>query len=405
MYQFKIVETKDVNQLAIDEGIYRQTSFWKDVKSRFKSLCINGYDENNQVVLSCLMLRVFIPLTPFSMCYAPNGFLCDYNNQDLLQQFTSYIIGVMKKKKIAYIVFDPLIVKNTDFQEDEIGKKQHQGLLQCGFKYQPKNANEYMQINNNYIFKVNNDYLKQFEKSLVYDIRLCQKRGVAIEKYTGYHQDVFDIFYNMLLQTSERKNFGVKSKAFYEKLYQSLGEYVHIYLAKYHYHQDYQNTLDLIEKAKAEIESAKLKKNGHKRVNELNDNIMSYQKRLEAIKPYEGTEKYIGAAFYIRMGKQSHYLLGANDSSLRFVQPTSLLIDEMIKDSLQHHVDIFNLGGSLTLTTDNIKDDPMYSVYKYKQQLNGNFLEYYGDYYLINNSSLFFLEEKYKLLRRLNNRL
>jgi peptidoglycan pentaglycine glycine transferase (the first glycine) len=413
-YKFKVVSLKENDKFSITKGVFRQTSMWSRLKHSFKHVCINGYDINNNIVFSCMLLRFFIPFTPFSLCYAPNGFVCDYNNVDLITSFTAYFKKFMKRRSIAYALFDPEIIKNIDFKEYEKGVNIHKEMLDLGYVYESKLPHQYMQLNNNYRLIFNRDETKEnifnkFQKSIQYDINLCQKRGVTVEKYSGveYIKDnkLFDIFYNLFIETSDRKGFGIKKYSFYKNMFKCLYKYSTIYLAKYNYDIDYKNTANLITESKNKIEE--LENSGSKhvenKIKELKENISSYEKRLTSIEQYKDYNKYIGVAYFIKMGSQSYYLLGANSSDLKFTQPTSLLVWEMIKDSIKDNVSIFNLGGSLSFTTDKIEDDPMYSVYKFKRQLSGEFIECYGDYYLINNRRVYNLEKKYRLLKRLNN--
>jgi lipid II:glycine glycyltransferase (peptidoglycan interpeptide bridge formation enzyme) len=324
----------------------------------------------------------------------------------------------MKKHFIAYALFDPEIVKNIDFNEHEKNKYIHQQMLSYGYVHEQKNAYQYMQINNNYrlLFDYNQSNLEEeifnhFDKKLQYDINLCKSRGVSIEKYSGiqYTKDtkLFDTFYDLFLETSERKHFGIKKENFYKQMLYNLKDYSYIYLAKYNYEIDYQNTNKLIIDTKnkiKELEESNNKKSNNK-IKELTENIASYQKRLESIDQYKNANPYIGAAYFILIGEQSYYLLGANSKELRFTKPTSLLVWEMIRDSIKNKVISYNLGGSLTFKTDKIEDDPMYNVYNFKKQLSGELVEYYGDYYLINNKKIYqFWEKKNRLLKRLNSR-
>ncbi|MDD4053734.1 MAG: peptidoglycan bridge formation glycyltransferase FemA/FemB family protein [Bacilli bacterium] len=417
-YKFREVKPIENDKFSIPNGIFRQTSGWAKLKKFFHNTCINGYDDQNNIVFSCSLLRFYIPFTLISVCYAPNGFVCDFKNTKLIKEFTTYFKKYMKQNSIAYALFDPEIIKMINFELSEEGQIIHKQMLSSGYIYEDKKAHQYMQINNNYqmVFDYDNKNIEDktfnnFDKSLQYDINLCQTRGVTVEKYKGeeYIKDsnIFDIFYDLFIETSDRKGFGIKKKSFYQKMFNNLYKHSTIYLAKYNYDIDYKNIKRLITDVNSKIEELENSGSKHieKRVKELNENIKSYEKRLDTIEKYKDQTIYIGAAYFISMGSKSYYLLGANSKQLKFTQSTSLLVWQMIKDSLKKRVSIFNLGGSLSHTTEKIEDDPMYSVYKFKKQLNGELVDYFGDYYLVNNSKIYnFLEKKHRLLKRLNSR-
>jgi peptidoglycan pentaglycine glycine transferase (the first glycine) len=420
-YRFKKVSCEEIDQFAVSNGIFRQTSIWFKMKKRyFKNLSFIGYDENNNIVFSCLLLRFYIPFTVYSVCYAPRGFICDYSNTLLIKDFTEFYNKYMKKNHILYTTFDPEIVKTKDFKEYEEGYKIHNELLKMGYLYNDTNNHHgHMQNNNDYrlLIDYNSDNVeettfKSFVKKLQYDINLCQIRGVTFEKFDGSyytkHDEIFERFYELVIETSKRKGFTEKllSKEKYKKIIYSLSKYGYIYLAKYNYEIDYKNTNDLIIKTKEEISNLE-NLNTHKSINkikELQENILSYEKRLNDIENNKDNP-YIATSFFIVIGNQTYYMFGANESKLRFAKPTSLLVWEMIKETIKNGSKVFNTGGSLAFDSDKIEDDSMYSVYDFKRGMNGELVDFFGDYYLINNKKYYdLLEKKLRLLKRINNR-
>ena len=68
-----------------------------------------GYYENNQLVAATLMIYKNITFTS-KYAYAPRGFLMDYQNLNLLQNFTKELKKYLKKKKIVFLKIDPLLI-------------------------------------------------------------------------------------------------------------------------------------------------------------------------------------------------------------------------------------------------------------------------------------------------------
>ena len=69
-------------------------------------------DENGNLVATCLILLKMTPLG-YSYGYAPRGFILDYDNYDLIKEFTNCLKKYMKEEKIIYIKFDPDIKYQT----------------------------------------------------------------------------------------------------------------------------------------------------------------------------------------------------------------------------------------------------------------------------------------------------
>ncbi|MDD4035981.1 MAG: peptidoglycan bridge formation glycyltransferase FemA/FemB family protein [Bacilli bacterium] len=420
MYYFKKVRAQEVNNFAIKNGIFRQTSAWAKMKKRyFKTLSFLGYDNNNNVVFSCLLLRFYIPLTPFSICYAPRGFISDYNNENLTKEFTNFYYKYMKKHLILYTIFDPEIVKKTNFENDKNGEAIVSIFERLGYKLNDNKNYRHMQNNNNYRLLIDynsgnvlDDTFNKLAKKLQYDINLGSTRGITVEKYDGHaylkDPNLFEEFYKLILETGRRSNFTEKllSKEKYQKMIYAMHEYGHLYFAKYNYEIDRANINELINKTSEEIKrlEANSTRKSLNKIKELSENLRSYKERLDSIKEHQDNP-YVAVSFFIMMGNQAYYMFGGNESKLRFTKPTSLLLWEMISDTIKSGAEVFNTGGSLAFDNPNLKEDSMYRVYEFKSGMNGELVDFYGDFCLINSKLAYkILEMKFKLLKRINNR-
>ena len=68
-----------------------------------------GYFENNNLVAATLILYKNISLTT-KYGYAPRGFILDYHNLALLNNFTIQLKAYLKKQKFIFLKTDPLLV-------------------------------------------------------------------------------------------------------------------------------------------------------------------------------------------------------------------------------------------------------------------------------------------------------
>ena len=98
MYRFEKTNVKNIDSFAVENGIFQQTSYWASFRSFMKPDSFIGYDENGNTVLTCLMLRLPVYLTPYSVGYITRGCVCDYENRELVSEFTEYLKSYCKRR-------------------------------------------------------------------------------------------------------------------------------------------------------------------------------------------------------------------------------------------------------------------------------------------------------------------
>ena len=97
MYTFK----EETDLKAYDDfieqngGQYIQCSRWQKVKTTWKCKYFCGF-ENNTRVLAILVMERTLPAAG-KIWYGSCGAVCDYNNHELLKEFTEFIKNVFRK--------------------------------------------------------------------------------------------------------------------------------------------------------------------------------------------------------------------------------------------------------------------------------------------------------------------
>ncbi|MBR5370177.1 MAG: peptidoglycan bridge formation glycyltransferase FemA/FemB family protein, partial [Bacilli bacterium] len=89
---------------------FHQTQEWANLKK------INGWNsyyvglkDNNKIVAGALLLAKNVPIIKKKMFYSPRGFLIDYNNYDLLKEFTVELKKFVKEKGGIFVKIDPYV--------------------------------------------------------------------------------------------------------------------------------------------------------------------------------------------------------------------------------------------------------------------------------------------------------
>ena len=416
MYNFEKTDISRADEFAKKNGIFQQTAGWARFRKLFRPDAFVGTDENGETVLSCMLFRLPVYCTPWSIGYITRGFVCDYENRELVAEFTEYLKAYMKKKHIIYLIFDPFCDYKIDFKEPEndickffesLGYIKNEKLvLQPRTNYRlhidPKNdpKEEEKRLYSNFTVRLKND------------IKFSHDRGAELHVSTPETLDEYvEIFYKLLVETTDKKGFGRRDLDYYKKFASSLDPQAKIYLYKYNSKKDKEYTEKVLADVHAQIKrfegeiadpetTDKKRERLAPKLKEAYKQLEATERRLKITEKYSD-DPYLSASFFIKMGNKAYNFYGANAGALRELKLTANYWD-MIKDSLDGQVTTFNMGGTLELNTDELKKDPMYELYQYKCMYHGEFVEMPGEYFLIRSPKLFELfHNKLRYFRRM----
>ena len=414
MFEFREADVKEAGAFGAANGIFWQTAEWAKFRSVFRPVGFVG-TENGKTVLSCVMLLLPTYLTRWSVGYIPRGFVCDYTNRPLVTAFTEYLKAYLKKRHVAYVVTDPQCDYRVNF---EVCETDTRALLE-GLGYE-RNNGPMLNPRTNYRLPVGilpdaeeekKRLYSHFSKRLQGNISTTLARGVTVERCRGDRlPEAVEEFYRLLTVTTEMKGFGRRTGDYYRRMARDLAPYVTIYL--YWYHRD----ADL---ARLEPEIAALEKRMTEFCRELDAPETPQPRKDRVEKERRETEKQLVAArkhrdiaaklpeqvcisahFFLHAGKQTYVLFGGNDPLMRELKLTSTYWD-MICDTVDAGAEVFNMGGTLKLDSEDVRQDSEYNLYQYKKQYDGELSEMPGEYFLVENRRMFrLLEYKLRYFRR-----
>ncbi|MBO5220993.1 MAG: peptidoglycan bridge formation glycyltransferase FemA/FemB family protein [Clostridia bacterium] len=412
-YTFRPVTVEGAGEFGRKNGIFQQTKEWANFRSFYKPLGIMGF-EGEEAVLSCIVYKLNIFLTPWSIGYITRGFVGDWTNRELVEEFTEYLKEFCKKKRIIYTIIDPWCDEKIDFAEPENSVRElleHLGYKRAKSEMQPRtNYRLYLDPNND----PEEEKTRLFNRCAVKlrnDINISRDRGVTVHRFRGETlREGVKVFYNLLVETTQKKGFGHRDEDYYYRFAKELGDYVTIYLWKYDYEKDMVYTHNVLNEAEGRLKTIRDEMENPEttpqKVERLKPKEREAIKQIDALKKRIGlSEKYkdnpyISASFFIKLGNKAYNFYGANAFALRDLKLTANYWD-MICDAIDGSVTTFNMGGTLKLTTDKLKEDPMYDLYLYKKQYAGEFVEMPGEYHLILDEKKYhFFHEKLNYFRR-----
>lgn len=334
------------------------------------------------------------------MGYAPRGFLIDWNDDELVTNFTNGIKDFLSKRNFTYLKVDPLVVyKEHTANEEEntfgdsntslVQKLQGLGYIHMGYnnglEASKPRWNAITTLDNNIISlynsiskearekindaaKMGNKVYKGSQNDITTLYNIIDKKNPPIDYYYDYYQffgqNAFEIYFNKL----EPISYVNQSKTLFEKEEQR-NNVLNMQI------QDFNNpNRDFImnEKLKSDELLAKYKKN-----------------MLEASRLFQQYPSGIITAgvAVIRYGNKITFLASGVNESFKDEYPEYLLKWQLIDAFAKQGYKEVNLGG---LTSD-LKKDYESTV---KTELSNKIVEYVGEFDLVINKKAYYTGSK-----------
>lgn len=427
-YTFKEIDSKELDEFSFNspKGHIFQSSKWAILKKEWENKALIALDKNNNTVLSCIILIRKLPILNYNIGYIPRGFVCDYKNKELITEFTEFLKRFSSENKIAFITIDP----DIHLYENNVKIDDTQDI--CNFLksigYVENSSKNFENIQPNFVFRLNLpkqenkedaklNILKHFSSKARYNIKLGKERGLSVESYNfdNLPEGKLEVFENLMNITGKRDNFIVRKKEYFYDMLKTLNPYCKLYLVKYSYETDKNNIYKKINKCKSNIDNLKLKlikleetfkeTQDENKINKINTKLQTINKeislndsqittlenKLITISAFKNKETYLSGSIYLYWGNKAWYLYGASDNILRDTMPNFTMQYEMIKDSIDNSLEIYDFRG---VSGDLDENNPLYGLYKFKKMFNGDLIQFAGEYTLINNKNIYMLFKK-----------
>lgn len=376
----------------------------------YDSMLIGGINETGAIVAASLILIEKIGV--FKYAYAPRGFLIDYKNQELLNEFTKKVKKFLGRKDIVAIKISPNIIRKTyDLIEhtevpDPYYDMVFQNLKTAGYFHMGYN-NFFESYKPRFVAMIEMDkpyyeIFQGFKKEMRTKIRSAEKSGIQIYRGTqdnieylymqtrkkyqrdiGYFKDVYEFFnkerkIDLYYSKLNTDTYLRVCKQEYEKLEQKSNHInQQILMTKS------ENREQLInKKLKIDNELAKAKNHLVKATNLLRD---------------FPTGVVTSSALIVKHQDQIHLLIDGHDKRFQEFNSKHLLIWKLVEKYSKLGYRTFNLGGVANPT---LKENNSYiGLTTFKNGFHPKFIEYIGDLELITNSPKYFLYRQTSPLR------
>lgn len=305
-------------------GNFMQSVRWTGVKKSWDYEIIIVRNAENKITGSALVLIKEIPFLKRTFLYSPHGPVCDYKDRGALEKIMEGVEILRRKYRAYETIFDPCITEN-DTEEIEIFKE-------MGFSFKA-DAPELstIQARNNYVLKINGrtkeEIFDSFHKKWRYNIRVAQRKGVEC-RICG--AEALDDFYTLMEETGKRDGFCIRSREYFNRMLDNLGEHCRLYMCYYEGHP-------------------------------------------------------VSGAVSVQYAGKTCYVYGASTTLYRNVMPNYLMQWNMICWAVESGCRLYDFQG-IPFYKD--ETHPNYGVYRFKKGFNGEVMTYAGEFSLCYNRAV-----------------
>lgn len=389
-----------------DQITFHQTKQWGKLKES------NGWhayylslEEKGKSYACTLMLTKDIPIIKKRICYCPRGFLIDYKNKKILENFTEEIKEFAKKKKGIFIKIDPYVPykqHNRDGALVEGGfdnSEAVENLKELEYKHFGFNLmQDTLQPRWMHTIPIKNrsmdEIMADMESKTRQILRKNERCGITTREIK---REELSKFKDIMKHTSDRREFVDRPLSYYENMWDNLHKdgILKIMIAEIDFDKYKENVEQERKKILNEMKDRfTKKKNNTIKMNEKKfnsrqkqdeENVLRLEKQLREIENYQytyGHKALLGGILFLIYGNEVLSLYGGSMKSLMNFQSAYTLHFEGIKYAYEHHFSTYNFYG---ITGDFREENPLYGLYLFKKSFGGEVVELIGEFDLILN--------------------
>lgn len=390
--------------LTSPQVTFHQTKEWADLKSKNGWIPYYvGLKDNDELKGAALLLAKTIPVIKKRIFYSPRGVLIDYNDKELLSEFTKEIKSFIKKEKGFLLKIDPYVEyqerdNNGDIVEGGYNnKKSHQNLVDLGYKHFGFNKmQDTLQPRWMHVIEINGkseeEVQKDMESKTRQILRKNEKSGIVVREID---REELPVFKTIMEHTSDRREFIDRPLSYYESMWDSLHDsgILKIMIAEIDFDLYMENTKKELSETESSLKDRTYKHdNGLLKMNEKKYESSNKQdeatidrlnKQVQRINDYIkefGHKKTLGGILFLIYGNEVLSLYGGTDDNLMQFQSAYSVHYAGVKYAIDNGYKRYNFYG---ITGDFRKENPLYGLYLFKKSFGGHVVELIGEYDLV----------------------
>lgn len=383
---------------------FHQTEEWANLKkvNNWDSYFV-GLKDDNKIIAGAMLLAKTLPVIKKKMFYSPRGFLIDYNNKEILKEFTEQLKEFVKKENGIFVKIDPYVEYQEHDNNGEIvengynNKDAVKNLQELGYKFFGFNTmQDTLQPRWMHVIEIDGRTEEEVQKDMESKTRqILRKNEKSSIKTHEITRDELPLFKSIMEHTGDRRDFIDRPLSYYEAMWDNLYDsgILKILIADIDFNEYEENTkkeLDEIEKSlkdriyKHDNNLLKMNEKKYESTNKQDqDSIERLKKQIEKIHEYKkeyGDKKTLGTILFLIYGNEVLSLFGGTDDNLMQFQSAYTVHYAGIKYAIDNGYKRYNFYG---ITGDFRKENPLYGLYLFKKSFGGHVVELIGEYDLI----------------------
>lgn len=410
---------------------FHQTVEWGELKQEngWKSHLLGLENDKGELKAACLLLSKMTPIKR-NMFYSPRGFLIDYNDKDLLKEFTKEIKEYTKKEKGIFIKIDPyLSYQERDLlgnivPDGENNKRSYENLISLGYKHFGFNLMQDT-LQPRWIFTTTTknrtieDVMKDMDAKTRQIIRKNEKDCIKTREIT---EDELPLFKDIMQHTGDRREFIDRPLKYYQEMYNHLGGkkgILKILIAELHAKELVEslereindNKQDMVEREKKYQEAPE--KMNEKKFNQKQkenqttiERLTKKKEKIEKIQKENGDIIPLGGILFLIYGNEVLSLVGGSYDKFMEFQSAYTVHWAGVKYAIENNYERYNFYG---ITGNFDEKNPLFGLYSFKKDFGGQVVELLGEFDLIVNKPFYYLYKAafgtYRGLKNLKNKL
>lgn len=371
-----------------------------------------GLVDNDNILGATLLLEKKMPLNKCYL-YAPRGFVLDYKDKELVNNFTKEVVKFAKTKKAIYVKIDPdLIKQSTNYLEETTINPDYEYLFntlkECGFRHLGFTQNfETMQPR--YTFRIDltkdlDTIEKHFSKTTKQ--RISKALKLDTEVYIGGKEDVKE-FYKLMDITENRKGFSSYKEDYYQTLYDvfnnSKNGKATLFMGRINFPKTLKclnNRLDDLNREIERIDTPDAGKSAKSKIKELSKQRDNCLKEIEKYSSYQieyGDSVILNGHMIIEYGDKAWVLYAGNHDILSETYANYNTYVKHIEYCKNKGLKIYDQFGTIG---DLSKDNPRIGLHEFKKKFGGDYVEFIGEWDYVIDPIMYFAYNKLAPLLR-----
>ncbi len=373
-----------------DKSHFLQSYAWGEFCRRTKGQIpyyVGMEDDDGNIVATALIL---LRKTPFgySYGYSPRGFIIDYQNKELIKEFTDYIRDFMKDKKIIYVKFDPDISYqdiDSDANPIEGGANNYElynYMLSIGYNH----TGFYKLYEGNqprYTFRISleRDW-KEIESKMAKSFIKTVKRSYTYDLTIDNNENTKD-FYRLVQYNSVKDDFDAHDLKYYQVFTEELAkeDAVKYFNVSIKPHELVAKFTEELKSATEELQTAT------KRVEDIKNKIARLEKDIEVLSAVKEDSVVVCSLICTYTKNRAWSMFIGSDALANMTFAVTRAYYEAIKDAYEKGYEFFDLFGTPGDPHTSYKN--LAKLHDFKRKFGDKYIEFIGEFDLVNKHILY----------------